>query len=467
MKLNIPNVTLRGKIFYFNKRVPSDLVEHYGCKIHKLSLNTTDVTEAARKAQTTAKLLAIEYEQIRTGKATPESVIQAAQKLLKSYGAWGSSDKSFNPKSFEEEIGAEQFRDELRERAFKWCKEQQANGDTRDIQDIYNSIDEATGLFSVAEVTALQLLRKRSEEKQNKDQGVVYLSDAITMYFKEHPRGSDPKFHAFTKRHMDYIMESLGDIPLTTLSRKVHGFKLRDELVSRKFATATIRRILNTANAVINSAILNYELPMQSPFKQLTIQGEGLDKKPIPDFSVELKADLRKKFSSEKTSTAFLIRLLLGTGARVGELAQLSMKDVFIDGSIPYLWLRPNELRNRLKNDVSVRQVVLVGDALEAVKEAVAIHNEKYADNPALFPEYGHSRGSDSASAAVNKRLLSHGLTSKIGRHWWNTAARLAGIGKDFRTTVLGHAHPDINAQYGTSPLELLKEIMTKVEGYK
>jgi integrase len=466
MKIDTPNLVLRGKIFYFNKRVPNDLVAHYGSKMHKLSLQTTDLIEATRKAATTAKLLADEYKNIREGNTTPESVIQAAQKILKSYGAWGHSDKPFNVREYEEEIGAEQFRDALFEKAFKWAQEQQAKGDTRDIHDIYNSIQVEDGFLTPAELTALQLLRKKEEEKQNKAQGVIYLSDAVTMYFKEHERGNDPTFHAFTTRHMNYIIESLGDLPLTELSRKVHGFKLRDDLVSKKFKTATIKRILTTANAIVNSAILNYELPMQSPFRQLTIQGFGLDKKPVPEFSVKLKADLLKKFAKEKSSVAILIRMLLGTGARVGEIAGLAMKDLYLDHKIPHLVIQPNDVRTRLKNDNSKRQVALVGDVLEAVKDAVALHGKNDPTNPALFPEYANPRGGDSASAAVNARLPD-GLTSKVGRHWWNTAARLCGIPSDFRKVVLGHSVGDINSQYGTSPLELLQELMQKVEDYK
>jgi integrase len=465
MIINTPNLVLRGKIFYFNKRVPSDLVAHYGCKMHKVSLQTTDLVEATRKATTTAKLLAREYDDIREGKTTPESVVKAAQKILKSYGAWGTSDKPFNPKEYEEEIGAEQFKDALFEKAFKWAQEQQAKGDTRDIHDIYNSIEEGDGVLTQAEITALQLLRKKAEDKQNKADGVVYLSDAVTMYFKEHPRGNDPKFHSFTTRHMNYIIESLGNVPLTSLSRKVHGFKLRDDLVSKKFSTATIKRILTTANAIVNSAILNYELPMQSPFRQLTIQGFGLDKKPIPDFSVQLKAELRKKFSKEKSPVALIIRILLGTGARVGEIAGLAMKDLDLDNRIPHLVIQPNEVRARLKNDNSKRQVALVGDALEAVREAVVLHDKKDPANPALFPEYANPRGADSASAAINARLPD-GITSKIGRHWWNTAARMEGIPSDFRKVVLGQSSRDINSQYGTSPLELLQELMNRVESY-
>lgn len=466
MKIDTPNLVLRGKIFYFNKRVPNDLVAHYGCKMHKLSLQTTDLTEAIRKANTQAKLLAMEYRDLREGKTTPESVLKKAQKILKSYGAWGHSDKPFNPKEYEEQIGAEKFREALFEKAFKWAQEQQAEGDTRDIHDIYNSIEESDGVLTPEEIAALQLLRKKAEEKQNKAQGVIYLSDAVTMYFKEHERGNDPKFHAFTNRHMNYIIESLGDLPLTELSRKVHGFKLRDDLVSKKFSTGTIKRILTTANAIVNSAILNYELPMQSPFRQLTIQGFGLDKKPVPEFSVKLKADLLKQFAKEKSSVAIIIRILFGTGARVGEVAGLAMKDLHLDHKIPHLLIQPNAVRTRLKNDNSKRQVALVGDVLEAVKDAVALHDKNDPTNPSLFPEYANPRGGDSASAAVNARLPD-GLTSKVGRHWWNTAARLCGIPSDFRKVVLGHSVGDINSQYGTSPLELLQELMQKVEDYK
>jgi hypothetical protein len=142
------------------------------------------------------------------------------------------------------------------------------------------------------------------------------------------------------------------------------------------------------------------------------------------------------------------------------------MKDLYLDNKIPHLLIQPNDAKTRLKNEISNRQVALVGDVLEAVKEAVALHDQKDPTNPALFPEYANPRGADSASAAVNARLPD-GLTSKIGRHWWNTAARMAGIPSDFRKVVLGHAAGDLNSQLGTSPLDLLQELMQKVEDYK
>ena len=467
MKLQIKYVSIRDNIYYFTKRIPSDLIEHYGTAVHKMSLGTSDLNEASRKAATTVKLLEAEYESIRNGKDTPKTVIKAAQKLLKNYGAWGKSDEVFDPTSFSQEVGAEVFRDELVKKARAWATEQKKKGDPRTEQEIYDSIDHTSGVLTPAEIEALQILRRAETKSTNKQAGVIYLSDAFTSYFKEHKRGNDPKFFAFTKRHMDYILEIIGDIPLTDLSRRTHGFLIRDTLISKGFATATVRRILNTANAIISSAVLNYELPMQSPFQKLTIQGEGMDAKAIPEFSVKVKDELRAKFKKEKTSAAILIRLLFGTGARVGELAQLAMSDIYLEEKIPYIWLRPNSFRNRLKTDTSVRQVVLVGDALEAMQLAVSLHKENNPDHEALFPEYASSRGGDSASAAVKKRLKPFGLTSKCGRHWWNTAARMAGVGKEYRTTVLGHSHGDINSVYGTTPLELLREIMTKVEDYR
>ena len=273
------------------------------------------------------------------------------------------------------------------------------------------------------------------------------------------------------------MLKCLGDIPITEMTRSEHGIKFRDYLVEAGFATSTIRRILNGAHAQLNSVALNKELPLLNPFRKLPVVGEGKDAGAIPEFDLKKKQELIKIFKKEKKSTARIIRILLNVGARVGEIAQIAVDDVFLDAPIPYVWLRPNSLRDRLKNNTSVRQIVLVGDGLLAMQEAMKDHKESKTKSKAVFPEYEGARGGDSASAACNKRLKTEAknlewanassYTSKIGRHWWNTAARMAGIPSDFRKVVLGHSSGDINSHYGTSPLELLQELMLKVENYK
>jgi integrase len=63
-------------------------------------------------------------------------------------------------------------------------------------------------------------------------------------------------------------------------------------------------------------------------------------------------------------------RTLRGTGCRLAEVTGLLVEDVKIDHGTPYLDLKFHPHR-RLKNAGSVRRVPLVGDALDAAKEAL------------------------------------------------------------------------------------------------
>ncbi len=472
MKISIPFVTQRGELYHYSRRIPADVLHHYSPAIfHRIALNTGDVVQAKAKAEALTKALEKEHESLRNGAVLAPSVLEKAAKLLAKYGPRGTV-AHFNSKEF---VGAlnlgdfyEETIDAIKDRLYAAKKPE----DTRTRDEIFDQSNFGEGTSAV-EQQAHQLIRANLGKKD----GVIYLSEILPIYLSNHTEGKVKKFSDFAKRHHDYMLKCLGDIPITEMTRSEHGIKFRDYLVEAGFATSTIRRILNGAHAQLNSVALNKELPLLNPFRKLPVVGEGKDAGAIPEFDLGKKQELIKLFKKESKSTARIIRILLNCGARVGEIAQIAVDDVFLDAPIPYVWLRPNSLRDRLKNNTSVRQVVLVGDGLLAMQEAMADHKAFGTKSKAVFPDYAAARGGDSASAACNKRLKTEAenigwdnpksYTSKIGRHWWATAARMAGVGRDLRTEVMGHSHGDVHSRYGSTPLALLQETMLKVDQYQ
>lgn len=91
----------------------------------------------------------------------------------------------------------------------------------------------------------------------------------------------------------------------------------------------------------------------------------------------------------------------MATGARMNEIAGLRMGEVSLGSNIPHIKLRFNSVR-RLKNEPSIRDVPLVGEALDLLRDFVATRADAKPDEP-LFVRYGRDGGRDAISQVLNK----------------------------------------------------------------
>lgn len=85
----------------------------------------------------------------------------------------------------------------------------------------------------------------------------------------------------------------------------------------------------------------------------------------------------------------FALPLITTTKARSNEICGLAVDDIFLDCKYPYIWIRPNGLRN-LKNDQSERKVPIASRIL-ALGFADYVAAMRAAGHKALFPEYQHA----------------------------------------------------------------------------
>lgn len=290
---------------------------------------------------------------------------------------------------------------------------------------------------------------------------VATLGDARKVYLKEHVRADDPatdsRVVGFTNRVVDAAISVIGRDPKLTAITREDARNIRDYMLDRvkvtgrgvggKVSVSTVGRELSILSAVVNYGIRELGLPdtTANPFHGLPVakvakgrgQKPGEKRDPFPP--EVLKATRQRVLSACSPSLQLVWRLLEGTGCRLAEVTGLTVDDVDVSGPFPNIRVTWNENR-RLKTETSRRHVPLVGDALEAAREALKLAK----GCTMLFPDYGRVRGSDTASAALMKQVrkvtkdpkhVVHSL-----RHNMKDRLMLAEVSSLDQNLILGHA---------------------------
>lgn len=243
------------------------------------------------------------------------------------------------------------------------------------------------------------------------------LQDARNIYLRER-LGDDEDGRKRLDRVFKRVEEALGDLtklPLSGLKRE-HARKVRDFMLqSRKrngdlLSPATVERELNLVTAVISLALREFDLAgeVANPFEKLPVgaggkealQNESDKRDPLPADVIKAMRERLSSGAVRLPEIRLIWRMLEGTGCRMSEVTGLLVDDVDIASDLPSIRVKWNEDR-RLKTQVSIRSVPLVGDALEAAKEALKLPRE----GRALFPRYSGKRGGDGASQILMKHL--------------------------------------------------------------
>ena len=213
-----------------------------------------------------------------------------------------------------------------------------------------------------------------------------------------------------------------GDKDVSTYTRE--DAKLFVHHLQRKGnKTATIRRRINSINAILNYAFAELDLDKRNPFTRLMIRNEGSDATKMGTFTTDqLRIGYEEAFASG-SQIKLLMPLLGETGCRLAEIVGLELQDIDMEQEL--IHIRPNSIR-RLKTKNSERTLPLVGYAKTAMQQALTDNDEKY-----LFPRYVRAGKckADHASAALGKWLKKEfdGLTAHCLRHTFRDRLRYSG----------------------------------------
>lgn len=417
----------RGETFQFYMRIPVHLHMHYGKARIRQSLDTKDERTALREGEKLARKYQAEFKVLTDGaKVTP-------------------ADTALAGKTLGEQYGLEEFIDHVIEP----LRAKYSKGD----EYVYNDAAPSDYL-SPQQMEAWKYLVNANATK---------LSNAFELYLKTHQRGKEQPFVEKQQRDWNVLIAIVGDIEFTDLSR-AHARRVVEVLLEQGKKTTTVRRTITSLSAITAAAIRELAIVRNNPFEKLAIQGEGEDAKESVVANLNQLQHIVQVMRSDALSAPALLALMqLETGARIGELSGLAVADVVLDDEIPHIVIRKQPWRT-LKTKVSERRVPLMGVALKAAEQAVALPRGGKGDEKGLFQQYAHQRGNDSASAAVNKRLKAWGLTSHSFRHTMEDRLREAGCPEDVRNAIQGHTNGSAAEKYGKGhSLRMMREWMAKV----
>lgn len=304
------------------------------------------------------------------------------------------------------------------------------------------------------------------------------LGDARKLYLKEHLRADDPETDSrvvgLANRVIDAAIAAIGRDPALSSITREDARKVRDEMLDRvkvtgkgvggKVSASTVSRELTIIAAVINFAKVEFGLSemTMNPFSRLPVQkvAKGHSRKaseerdPLPP---QVLSETRERvLANASPELALIWRLVEGTGCRLAEVSGMKVADVRVDGDLPHLRIEANELRS-LKTESSRREVPLVGDALEAAKEALRMVSEGQL---MMFPSYGRPRGGDAASASLMKHLRKVSQNEKHVvhslRHNMKDPLTLAELASLDQNLILGHTVGGVGDKvYGSAAAKL------------
>lgn len=195
----------------------------------------------------------------------------------------------------------------------------------------------------------------------------------------------------------------------------------------RRLSPATVGKLLVTLRSALDTAVPR-EIP-DNPAAR--VEAPRVDREPVaamtPKDAAAIVAAVRGTWMEHP------VRVMLGSGLRIGEVVALNQGDV-MDG-----WVR---LR---KSKTTIRAVRLSADADAAIHEAVRLAPRRGKSEPVFFgPRSGDRLGRHSLTHALSK---SAGVTAHDLRHGTATLMVAAGVHMRIVAEQLGHANPAMTAR--------------------
>ena len=170
----------------------------------------------------------------------------------------------------------------------------------------------------------------------------------------------------------------------------------------------------------------------ENPFRNMRFKDKILTKvMPFKNDWVRSHILAPDVFDGLNRQGALLCMALIETGCRPSELANIKPENIRLDAEVPHIRIRPTKDRE-LKSGVSVRDIPLVGVALEAMRQA-----------PNGFPHYRDRSYLLSASLtkAFKARELFPTKQHRIYsfRHSFENRMLEAGLDFGLRCSLMGH----------------------------
>ncbi len=202
----------KNGVFWFDRRVPKDVQPHVRCERIRKSLSTRDGREAHRRLGAINAKYEAQWQAVRSSGAAPlGGAVRTASCLVHTVAAEPLETQARLPEASQNVVG-----------------------------------------------------------HAPPARPVVYFLDALELYLMNHEKGSQPAFLKTIFPARDYLLKTIGNLPLAAITRQ-HANLVRDAVLQAGCKTASARRRIGTLSAIFTYANREHGLKLDNPFDKLQI----------------------------------------------------------------------------------------------------------------------------------------------------------------------------------------------------
>lgn len=268
------------------------------------------------------------------------------------------------------------------------------------------------------------------------------LDEYLARWLAGHRDVRPSTLRSYREHVTDHIAPLLGGIIVTKLRPADVERLIADRLAAKrqrgsaKLSPTTVCRIVTTLRIALNRGVRRGELAANVA---ALVDLPRVEREPVTAMSGVGAERILEAVDGHWLEP--IVRLLLGSGLRLGEAVALNQRDAFIDEAF---------VRLRISK-TTIRAVPVSPDAVEALRMAFAIAPRRGLDEPLFFgPRRDERLRGDSVSQALPRLLVAHGLprlTPHGLRHATATLMVAAGVHMRVIAEQLGHANPALTAK--------------------
>ncbi|KWR90375.1 site-specific integrase [Cupriavidus sp. IDO] len=453
------HLTKRGSIYYFRRKIPLDLLQHYpGKREITRSLGTKDSDEAARIARRVSVDLDEEWQTLRNA-VNSKQADAARVALLLGEPEQPSDADTLDPAHWDEAASHEQ----AEETAAHWdAEDEQQEKDEAEadrLERVWAIVErrraEAGQALIPPTIRDAMASQNAPTDQQAKAPGHKPNGLTLEQIIPLWQRDRQP-----TSKTIDAVTRAVReakDPDIHTIKRQII-IAMRDRWIAAGNSVATTNKKIGFIRLLLGVAKSRGLIEVN--------HAEGAELPP-PKRAVEL----RLPYSPEQAETVmaategaresdpamyWLPRLARWTGARLNELHQLRKDDLQAREGVPGLMITDegehgNGVDMRLKNQDSRRWVPLAEPVRDFAEWA-----GKQPDGP-LFPAKPNKYGivSDAFSKRYGRflretlKIKDKRITFHSWRHGFADMCRAAGVAPDVRLALMGHTEGGVSGTYG------------------
>jgi integrase len=288
------------------------------------------------------------------------------------------------------------------------------------------------------------------------------------------------------RTHARSFREALQDLPRHRAAKLLHASLPelaewgREHPEAPKITAATVNKLLGGVQTIAlwayDKGMVPDDIPWSDPFAKMRLREDAPERDAftIPELKTLFASPVFTKGERPKPGrgeAAFWLPLLgLYTGARRGELASLTVKDVRkVDGVVAFTFIAEKATGKTLKTRSSARTVPV---HLQLVKLGFLAYVDKvrrgHGESAWLFSQVAPNvpGGLKAWTKWFNRYLRSIGITDKRKvfhsfRHNFKDALRSGGVPEDLNDALTGHSNMSVGRGYGAK--EILRRFGTAV----